>query len=221
MRAPDLDPSTMSSSFTEHLQGIRQDLIDNGMYLGDIDNAFRQEVIWRHVGNGKRLLVTKESADTVDEKQKADAMAPVGVVTTTGGTTSGVEDGANSPSTTESSTENGGNAEIILVPAQLSVILMCSQEDCWLTPCDFWRGPTKHVKQFADLKISFVGDCPPDKFQPFSEDFCIVRENITWLTDQVKVEGAECQGFIVRKSSANIALKFRHILFKVSSLDSL
>jgi len=47
----------MSSSFTEHLHDICEDLINNRIYLSDIDNAFYQEVIWRHVGNGKRFLI--------------------------------------------------------------------------------------------------------------------------------------------------------------------
>jgi len=72
------------------------------------------------------------------------------------------------------------------------------------------------VKQFANLKISFVGDCPPDNFQPFSEDFRIVGENIKWLMDQVKVEDTGCKGFIMQKGSANVVLKFHHILFEVS-----
>ena len=191
------------------------------MYLGDIDNAFRQEVTWRYVGNGKRLLVTKESADAVDGKPvKAEATATV--------TVTALLDEADSPTSTAtvSSTnlEDSDEAGTVLVPAQLSVVLLCSTEG-WLTPCDFWRGPTQYTKRFADLKISLVGDCPPDKFYPFSEDFRIVRENVAWLKNQVKVDskGATCQGFAVEKpegSTTNVSLKFRHILFEVSSLGS-
>ena len=224
----------MPSPFTERLQGTREDLINSGMYLGDIDNAFRQEVTWRYVGNEKWLLVTKESADAVDGKPveaEATAESSASVTVTAPAEVLNLDEvvAADSPASTAtvSSTDPEDNANdeavgTVLVPAQLSVVLLCSP-DSWLTPCDFWRGPTQFTRRFADLKISLAGGCPPDKFYPFSEDFRVVRENVAWLKNQIKVDsrGATCQGFVVEpKGSTNISLKFRHILFEVSPLGS-
>jgi len=217
-------PPSQPSSFTEHLQDIREDLIDSGMYLGDIHNAFRREVTWRHVGYGKKILVTKESASAVDAKRQADAIATATVPEDFASVKSEDENRADSRSASVSSTvtDSSDEAGTELVPAQLSVVLQCSRGS-WLTPCDFWNGPTEDgfEKKFADLKISVVGDRPPHNFQPFYDDFRVVRENVAWLMNQVKVRGAACKGFAVQDDSANLsALRFRHKLFEVSSFGS-
>ena len=103
-----------------------------------------------------------------------------------------------------------------LKPATLSVVVQSSYDDCWLTPCGNWKGPTQVTKNFADLKLSFLGE-RPTKFDVFQKDYTYSVSNIKWLMQQANVSNAKMKGLLTT-SHGGVAdcLKFRHVLFEVS-----
>ena len=74
------------------------------------------------------------------------------------------------------------NAEPLLEPAILSAIIFIDYDDCWLTPCGHWKGPSKITKKFEDLKMSFHGKSPSKDF--LSQDFSTVFKNTKMLMEE-------------------------------------
>ena len=71
--------------------------------------------------------------------------------------------------------------------AILSVIVVISGEDFWMTPDAGWRGATKVSKSFADVKPSCTGEKPLLKI--LGEDFDTAIGNLKWLQDQTATHG--------------------------------
>ena len=130
------------------------------------------------------------------------------------------------PSTNPKSTNN-------FTPAVLSVVVTGIDDDCWLTPCGNWKGPSSYPAVFADLKLSFLGKRPND-FQVFAEDYDHGIDNIRWLMQEIKKKNTststsastsstsestsmETKAFLTNsRSGIPNCLKFRHILFEVN-----
>jgi hypothetical protein len=110
----------------QRLQNARHNLVTTGLYLGE--NAFRSQVVWRHVGRSNEL-VTKTSAEAVAAAQNAQL-------------------GSDAPDVAISAS---------LEPAILSVITQISDDDYWLTPCAMWRGSTSAAATLADAKATCIG----------------------------------------------------------------
>ena len=127
---------TPAERLSRHLHSKRSDLIDSGIYIGDSTNQFRQDVEWKRHGHGDHL-VFKESthSDTQAETISISNDLPL---------------------------NRADDSETVSVqewtPATLSVVVLASYDDCWLTPCGNWRGPTQVTKKFEDLKLSFLGE---------------------------------------------------------------
>jgi hypothetical protein len=71
--------------------------------------------------------------------------------------------------------------------AILSVVMVISSKEFWLTPDAGWRGVTKFSKSFADVKPSCTGERPT--FEGLSKDFDSAIQNLKWLQDQIVTHG--------------------------------
>lgn len=72
------DEYTDPTSITKRLMQTREKLMDPeapAFYLGDPAKFFKNQVVWKRVGNGNRL-VTKESATAVEKKEETQSTAP-------------------------------------------------------------------------------------------------------------------------------------------------
>ena len=107
------------------------------------------------------------------------------------------------------------DSDSLLEPAVFSAIVFVDFNDCWLTPCGYWKGPTKVTKKFKDLKLSFQGKAPPKDF--LSEDFSAILENAKALMDKGAVGASKSSGFLVDSKSGGNALCFQHVVFEVQS----
>lgn len=192
---PTID-GTSTDPVTRHLMQARERLMHadtSSFYLADPAKAFKNQVVWKRVGRGNRL-VTKESATAVDKAQEACAAAE-----------------ASSGNATDVTSEIDANT--LLEPAVLSAIVFIDIDDCWLTPCGYWKGPTKVTKKFEDLKLSFQGKGPSKDF--LSQDFSAAVQNAKMLMEEVALGGAKSTGFLVASKTGGNALRFRHIVFEV------
>ena len=97
----------------------------------------------------------------------------------------------------------------------LSAIVTINVENCWLTPCGYWKGPTSTTKKFEDLKLSFEGGRPPYDF--LSKDFDQIIDNSKTLMEKVIIPNAKSTGFLVkpRGEQSDYVLAFRHAVFQV------
>ena len=102
--------------------------------------------------------------------------------------------------------DNKATLERAIVSAVLT-----SSDDCWLTPCGNWKGPTTVTKNFQDLKLTFPAGPPSDAFNIFKQDFSTVVDNIKWILNEVAVGDVKSKGFL---NPTNM-LRFRHVLFEV------
>jgi hypothetical protein len=181
---------TLDDQFTDpvinRLIQTRKTLVQNdatAFYLGDPARNFKYKVTWKRVGHGNKL-VTKNSATAVDDIGK-----------------------------TEASTATPTTTSTLLEPAVFSAIIFIDFDDCWLTPCGFWKGPTTVTKKFEDLKLSIHGVAPPTDF--LAEDFSNLIENAKSLMDDIKTGGAKPTGFLVTTKNGNTAIRLRHVVFEV------
>ena len=91
--------------------------------------------MWRHICH-ENGLVTEELASAVDKFQEAQAATE---------TSSG--DLANITSEID--------ADPLLEPAVLSAIIFINLDDCWLTLCSHWKGPTKVTRKFQIFRSPY------------------------------------------------------------------
>ena len=84
--------------------------------------------MWRHIGH-ENGLVTEELASAVDKSQASSG------------------DLANITSEID--------ADPLLEPAVPSAIIFINLDDCWLTPCSHWKGPTKVTRKFQVFKSPY------------------------------------------------------------------
>ena len=103
----------------------------------------------------------------------------------------------------------------LLEPALLSVIVKINPENCWVTPCGYWKGPTKGTKKFEDLKLSIQGECPSYDF--LTQDFESVVNNLKLFMENVAIPGSKTTGFLIGSKESGYAFRFRHVVFKVST----
>lgn len=172
------------------LDAAREKLLDGGLYLGDT-KLKHEVVVWKRVGNDD-CLVTKESADLVDEFHTAGAAA--------------AQENAEDLETTI--------PEPNLSPAIFSMAIHITSDDFWMTPCGNWKGPTSFCEKFSDMKLSCTGISPLDP--PFSDDYTIALKNLLKLTEECAKFKSKRGLFWERNGERKI--KFRHVLFEVCIL---
>jgi hypothetical protein len=103
-------------------------------------------------------------------------------------------------------------------PVVFSVVLEVSHDNCWVTPCGYWRGPNPVTKKFEDLKLSFQGEQPTNEV--FASDFSNILNNLRFLFNQqvrnIGDKDAVLRAFLQSsKGKHNDVLKFRHAVFEV------
>ena len=108
-----------------------------------------------------------------------------------------------------------GPTKALLEPAVFSTIVLIDYDDCWLTPCGFWKGPTNTTKKFEDLKLSFLGKAPSKDF--LSQDFSTIIQNSKSLMDETSINEAKKSGFLVTTKKGENAIRLRHVVFEVFS----
>ena len=189
-------PSSSSLSHNENpnyyqqLTICRNELKDTGLYLGDPSTDIREIVEWKRFGRCQQL-VTKIIGNNDNE--------------TCG---SNMKDIQHAPaSTIPHSTQ-----------AILHAIVTISANDCFLTPCGSWRGPTATAKSFTDAKLSFRGEDPNQ--DTIRKDFEMVIQNAKRLMDDVATENVQRKGFLNFIGTKG-GLRFRHVLFEVSDNDNM
>jgi len=179
---------------TLDLATVKSDLSDCGYYLGDA--SVRQNVVWKRIGRST-LLVTKESAQA---HEKASINANV--------------------KGKQTDAEGGSQAACVepgvipdLEPAMLYAVVTIGPDDCFLTPCGNWKGPTATMQRFEDVKLSFRGDAPTDNV--FGKDFQAMTNNAKSIMQQIAVPNTINKGFVVVGKSVTESLRFRHVIFEV------
>ncbi|KAJ7141097.1 hypothetical protein C8R44DRAFT_762714 [Mycena epipterygia] len=149
----------------------------------------KENIIWRRVGRSD-ILVTKESAITYD-KAIAEEAAEGGAEGDTG-------------------SDQGAFNKPELEPAALTFVATISPDDFWLTPCGYWKGPSRYVPTLADLKLNCRLVAPTE---PFAEDFKTVVKNLKSLIADIEIKGNDKQG-IFDKESAIDRIRVRHVVFE-------
>ena len=109
-------------------------------------------------------------------------------------------------------------SNLSLDPVVFSVVLDISHDDCWLTPCGYWKGPNQVTKKFEDLKLSFQGEQPDNEV--FALDFPNILSNLHLLFNQqvqnIGDKKATLRAFLsTSKGKTTDVLKFRHAVFEV------
>ncbi|KAK6977802.1 hypothetical protein R3P38DRAFT_2581117 [Favolaschia claudopus] len=113
--------------------------------------------------------------------------------------------------------EGGEGAEAdTLNPVGLTVVAMVSPENCYLTPCANWNGPTEFDPSFADIKLNCRLVAPSNSL--FAGDFQIAMKTITKLMAQVETDGYKKSGILNFKENPKIGFKIRH---NAATLESL
>ena len=180
---------TPTERLKHHLENIQQHLIETGNYLGQHDIPLFHEITWKRVEQGYQLLKKKENDDQHDKE------------------------------TTENDDEPLIDHGIPQEPAIFSAVLQISPDNCWLTPCGYWKGPTQVTPKFEDLKLSFQAEQPTD--DPFHTDFTHVLNNVHAIIvrqiENIADKNAIVKGFLsITRGKPSPLLKFRHILFEVT-----
>ena len=99
-------------------------------------------------------------------------------------------------------------------PAVLSAVVHISDDDFWMSPCGYWNGPRQFCRNFSDLKLTCTGKRPSET--PFNKDFPTVLANLTAVTN-LPARYSNKRGLFVERPPADRKIKFRHILFEVST----
>ena len=195
------DDSGYTNFVTKHLMKIRKKLIDHdapAFYLGDSARIFKHKLVWKGIGRGNQLL-TKESAEAVEQTDLAEEPEP-GVPTS-----KHTADAATSMVVIDTPIE----------PALFSAIVFIDFDNCYLTPCGFWKGLTNSTEKFEDGKLSFHAKASPIG-HILSQDFSIIVQNAKMLIDDTCLGGVKPSGFLVMTEKGENAIQFQHILFEVS-----
>lgn len=165
--------------------------VGRSWYLGE--NAGRGNVVWYRLGR-EEVLLTKAAAQAFDDAMKEFA------------------------SSTEH--ENPG-----LTPppepehALLSAVVQITHEDFWMMSCGRWKGPTTVCGRFADVKLTCTGAAPNDSV--FRRDFRTVLANLNHLMAASSTGFTLKKGLVVPSRGATQKIRFRHVLFEVSSFTRL
>lgn len=167
----------------------REELKNTGLYLGDRSTDICQNVEWKRFGRCDQLI-TKTSTDDNKEVLKTSTEEEHTQLS------------SSQPSTSPHPTQ-----------AILHTIIMISADDCFLTPCGHWKGPTPTTKSFTDVKLAFRGEDPNQ--DTIREDFKTVIQNAKRLIDNVTTGNVQKKGFLNFIGSKE-GLRFQHVLFEVS-----
>jgi hypothetical protein len=181
----------------EKFEQKRQALNVTGLYLGDptFRDSIDQRIVWQRIGRGDRL-VTKVSADALRAAQDGLASRAAD------GQAEDQEEQANLPE---------------LVPAKLSVVVLITPKDYWLDSCGLWKGPTSGCRNFADMKLTCTGAAP--MHEVFRSDFKCAFDNLHFLLEKATTPGfTKASGVLVYGTGGVETIKFRHVLFEVSSI---
>ncbi|KAF7362487.1 hypothetical protein MVEN_00596400 [Mycena venus] len=112
--------------------------------------------------------------------------------------------------------DHGGADLPDLGPASLLLVAKVSPDDCWLTPCGSWKGPTAITPTFADLKLNCRLVAPEDP--TFANDFRVVLRNLETLISRVETKGYERVGVFDPKERPKTSIKLRHVVFEEKDL---
>ena len=117
--------------------------------------------------------------------------------------------------TNSAATDADGDSTTPTLPemAILSIIVVISSEDFWLTSDAGWKGVTKFSKSFADVKPSCTAERPT--FEGLSEDFDTAIQNLKWLQDQIATHGFHTKKGLLVGNAGLPQIKIRHVLFEV------
>jgi hypothetical protein len=175
------------ASSSSRFDTTRDGLLNSGLYLGD-ENFEIDQVVWKRIGFDN-CLVTKSSADAVDAANAATD------------TTFTPEEDSKLPFTPEYDL------------AILSAVVHITNDDFFMTPCGYWRGPTQFCRNFSDIKLNCTGKSPSET--PFRKDFPTLLANLTAVAD-LSWRFTNKKGLFVERPPGHRKIKFRHVLFEVT-----
>jgi hypothetical protein len=176
---------TPSERLRSLLQETRQQLVEEGGYMGDRQLMTQNTVVWRRIGRG-HCLVTKEWAETTAEAHTRIA---------------------------SQQTEEEENFEEGPDMATLSAVVKITTEDFWMMSCGMWKGPSEMTPSFQDIKLTCTGGIPDDEV--FCADYKTVLDNARRLMTEVESNSFDGKrGFLITRGNTH-KLKFRHVLFEV------
>lgn len=184
-------------SVTRRLIRTRSLLLITTNYLADDIHTIKERVEWKHIGVGNRLL-TKDSINAVKCADESNGDCSTDKKT----------------SKKKSGTNVQSESDVRLEPALLSIIVVVDSNDCWVTPCGYWKGPTKVTKKFEDLKLTFVGKSPTPEM--LAQDFKMAVDNSKTIMDEVVANDAKSTGFFMTSKDRSDGFRFRHAVFEVS-----
>ncbi|KAK6974454.1 hypothetical protein R3P38DRAFT_3335806 [Favolaschia claudopus] len=175
------------------LASFRADLLAGPYYMGNEDVI--SSLAWKKVGRDEMVTSAEEGAKHASDMEKQ----------------------ANTDHDNEGSEGGEGAGADDLNPVGLTVVAMVSPENCYLTPCANWNGPTEFDPSFADIKLNCRLVAPSNS--PFAGDFQIAMKTITKLMAQVETDGYKKSGIFNFKENPKIGFKIRHIVFEPKEED--
>ena len=95
----------------------------------------------------------------------------------------------------------------------LSLLVQLTEDDFWMMPDAFWRGPAGGACKFADIKLTCTG--APVQHAPLPDDFDTALHMLEELMDAAK-SNAIREG-VIKSNHGMFKLRFRHQPFHVSS----
>ena len=177
------------------LREVRSALMDPdspSLYLAKNRKTFENEVLWKRVGRAN-ILMTTASVLAVEKAEQLQANSENGNI--------------------QQSTVSTSSTPPLLQPALLSTIIFIDVDDCWLTPCGHWKGPSQIAKKFEDIRLSFHGKAPPHEI--FAQDFKNIVTNSQYLMQRIASTATKTTTFLVPSKSGGDAIRFRHVVFEV------
>ncbi|KAK7025639.1 hypothetical protein R3P38DRAFT_2778450 [Favolaschia claudopus] len=175
------------------LASFRADLLAGPYYLGNEDVI--SSLAWKKVGRDEMVVSAEEAAKHASNMEKQ----------------------SNTDHDNEGSEGGEGVGADDLNPVGLTVVAMVSPENCYLTPCANWNGPTEFDPSFADIKLNCRLVAPLNSL--FAGDFQFAMRTITKLMAQVETDGYKKSGIFNFNENPKIGFKIRHIVFEPKEED--
>ncbi|KAK7041199.1 hypothetical protein R3P38DRAFT_3179799 [Favolaschia claudopus] len=166
------------------MSDLASDLLAGPYYMGNEDVI--SSLAWKKVRRDEMVISAEEAA-----KHASD-----------------MEEQADTDHDNEGSEGGEGAGADTLNPVGLTVVAMVSPENCYLTPCANWNGPTEFDPSFADIKLNCRLVAPSNSL--FAGDFQISMKTITKLMAQVETDGYKKSGILNFKENPKIGFKIRH-----------
>jgi hypothetical protein len=117
---------TPSERAKRHLRSIRERLVNSGLYLGEVDDALLKMVVWKRVERGYRLMMNRsgeEGHGMLFSMTESVFMFDILL---------------------ELESFEGDVDDVAI----FSVVVQVSYDNCWLTPCGYWKGPNQVTQRF-------------------------------------------------------------------------